>query len=1365
MNDVSSINQQICERCLRIDFGNAFQALEGGRMDSHGIILDDDARRLASGDETTCSLCNILSNATLSSPVSDSKVQKFELRAFSYLQNSIGVRHATPGAQDSLMFLVTLKNQVIFDEPLFADYGYDGNSYVVCTDGQPGLLKPQEIPELFDHGRARLWMDNCKEDHGPPCTKPISSAVIPGMRLINCNTLQIEPAHHGMKWITLSYVWSPHFASSSAQVDHRLPSELSASVEDAITLTKLLGYQYLWVDKYCIDQSNVSELSDQISKMDLIYNNAEATIVAAAGPDETYGLPGVNTTTRSKQDVVHVDGTAIFNMGPHPAVYVERESRWWKRGWTFQEGLLSRRRIIFTETQAFFECNTASWTEILGGIDHYMGQPETHAATEAAGGGVNELAETPAVDSSIARGLFDFFRLIQQYTTRSLTYDSDSLNAAAATTLQPPVILLSSNETAAVKRAATSLSNDFGRVLGKNSTVVYDTLNTSTTFPILVIGTLGYSPLLSGLKLQNSSIQGKWESYTHEVIKDPFPGIPSALSVVGSDKRGTVYGIYALSEQIGVSPWYFWADVPVTPLPSLHLSPAGKTYTHGPPSVKYRGIFINDEETCLTSWARSRFPLASSDRNRPFTSSFYALVFELILRLKGNYLWPAMKNSMFYVDDVANGALADEFGVVMGTSHHEPMARAYREQERNLDGRWDWSLNKENLTAFMKEGAERSKGWETVYTMGMRGEGDTESPTLTAPQLEEIIAVQQEILNATHGSLASGLPKVWALYKVSLTTKYGYENGFAEYKKQEVGKYYQQGLQVPDDVTLLWTDDNFGNLLRTPYPNETSRTGGAGVYHHVNYVGRPKIYEWINTIQLVKTWEQMHLAYEKGAREVWIVNVGDIKPLEIPMTHFLDMAYDMSLHLTPTSTTTWLEAWTSKTFSPDVASAVADILNRYGRLVNRRKYETLNMPPFVYSTLFYDEATTALAEWEALLDDTSRVYEDLEETWRDSFYQMILHPVEAGNTVNELYIKAEMGKLYKAQRRTVTNRLAAEVRTAFARDKEISAKYNGINGGKWKGIMCQVHIGYTLWYEPSSDVMPKLEDVSDADVPASGIMGVAGQGAVGDVDEREIVLSEVDPYLPPGQRRWIDVFCRANGTFEWRIEANVSWVGVDKDEGTLEAPGGMDEARVNIEVDWSSAPKGRSTAAFTVHRKDTEDVITINFRSSILQIPRRTWLDAGLSLAASYPSKQRITPPSKRITGSPPKLRYDFFTFAEYQDVKVRMYLGGSRNHDMTRPLRYAFAVDDREAVIVQPVGDAGLGEDPVGWADSVITGGWNVTTSVTGGSLKAGRHELGVWLLEPGAVIQKVVVDLGGVRANGLGPPESLILQDDRWI
>ncbi|KAK1988988.1 heterokaryon incompatibility protein-domain-containing protein [Colletotrichum cereale] len=460
MNVVLPTKGQICERCLCIDFVSACRALAAGKMEPRGILLDDDARRFVIAMyKTTCTLCNLLSNATpnLSSLTSESKAydgveQEFELRAFSYLQNSIGVWHATPGVQDSLMVLVTFKNRVIFDETFFNRHGYGGRPYVVCLcpDGRPGLLKPQEIPKLFDHGKARLWIDNCKEDHGPRCNEPVSSAAIPGMKLIDCNTLQIEPARHGMQWIALSYVWSPQLARFSDHVDHQLPSVLSASVKDAVALTNLLGYQYLWVDKYCIDQSDMSELGDQINKMHLIYSNAEATIVAAADPDETCGLPGVGSTERFKQDVAHVEGTAIINMGPHPAVYVEKESRWWKRGWTFQEGLISRRRITFTRTQAFFECNTASWTEALGGVEfvkdrqsldwtkwkngtfllsHYMGQPESQAATEATWHGGNELLETPAVDSRITRSLVDFFRLVQQYTTRNLTYDSDSLNA------------------------------------------------------------------------------------------------------------------------------------------------------------------------------------------------------------------------------------------------------------------------------------------------------------------------------------------------------------------------------------------------------------------------------------------------------------------------------------------------------------------------------------------------------------------------------------------------------------------------------------------------------------------------------------------------------------------------------------------------------------------------------------------------------------------------------------------------------------------------------------------------------------------------------------------------------------------------
>ncbi|KAF9877130.1 hypothetical protein CkaCkLH20_05396 [Colletotrichum karsti] len=948
-----------------------------------------------------------------------------------------------------------------------------------------------------------------------------------------------------------------------------------------------------------------------------------------------------------------------------------------------------------------------------------------------------------------------------------------TVDSFTITSQHPPIIILSSNEAKAVKLAAASLAKDITLVLGANTTLIYDTLPQNTTSPLIIVGTLSHSQLIPADVITTSSISGKWESYTHELVTPSDPGTSSAqaLAITGSDRRGTVFGIYALSEQIGVSPWSSWANVPVATSPTLTISPLPRI--QGPPSVKYRGIFINDEEQCLTSWAKTRFPLADSDPRRPFTSPFYARVFELILRLKANSIWPAMKYSMFYLDD-ANGELADDFGVVVGTSHHEPMARAYAEQTYQLDGRWDWSLNKDNITEFMRVGAERTKSWETLYTVGMRGEGDRESPTLTAPQLEEIISVQQDIIAFTrNGSSDVGAPQVWALYK-------------------EVGKYYQAGLTAPDDVTLLWTDDNFGNLLRIPYPNETSRAGGAGVYYHVNYVGEPKMYEWINTIQLVKTWEQMHLAWEAGAREVWIVNVGDIKPLEIPATHFLDMAYDMSLHKTPSSTTSWLRTWASKTFSADVAAPIAEVLNRYGRLVNRRKYETLNMPPFVYSTIYHDEATNALAEWSSLVAYTQAVYDGLPETSRAAFYEMILHPVTAGKTVNELYIKAELGKLYAAQRRTSTNKLAAEARAAFSRDAEITAEYNALNGGEWSGMMCQVHIGYTRWYEQGRDIMPTLSYVSDGDVAGLGIMGVAAQGEVGDPESTELSLLPMDPYMPPGERRWIDVFTRANGTFAYSVHANASWVSVSESTGVLSASNHSD-ARAVIEVDWKAAPTGHSIISLTIRKtdgNDTEVTALLPLRNpsvpegslkgrflesnGIVSMEAAHFTHAETKNGVSYveipyygKTLSGITPWPVTIPSlsqeTAPRLAYDFYTFSDHDNASVRVYLGGSRNFDGTRPLKYAFAVDDGEVVTVQPVGDSPLGSNPEGWADSVITAAMTDSDELARGYTLVNdtQHNAGLFLLKrldvtPGMRVLDVGCgpgDLTAHIANIVGP------------
>lgn len=327
-----------------------------------------------------------------------------------------------------------------------------------------------------------------------------------------------------------------------------------------------------------------------------------------------------------------------------------------------------------------------------------------------------------------------------------------------------PAIKVSGDDFVGVHRTAQDLADDFGRVIGTNGTV---SIVNGTTFrhcsarPVIIAGTIGHSSLVDELisngKLDVSEIEGEWESYTSQVVKDPAENVPWALVVAGSDRRGTIYGLYDISETMGVSPWYWWADVPIDTKTDIWVLEAGKI--QGTPSIKYRGFFINDEQPALGGWV--------NENTGGFVGDFYRLVFELCLRLKGNYIWPAMWGRMFYVEDPENGQIADDYGVIMGTSHHEPIARSEREQQLYNQGNWDWGENGDNITEFWEAGIERARDWDTMWTMGMRGSGDEASPTLTAEQLEQIIKVQQELLQqGLDIEDVYDIPTTWVLYKV-----------------------------------------------------------------------------------------------------------------------------------------------------------------------------------------------------------------------------------------------------------------------------------------------------------------------------------------------------------------------------------------------------------------------------------------------------------------------------------------------------------------------------------------------------------------------------------------------------------------------
>jgi hypothetical protein len=510
-----------------------------------------------------------------------------------------------------------------------------------------------------------------------------------------------------------------------------------------------------------------------------------------------------------------------------------------------------------------------------------------------------------------------------------------------------------------VQRALANLQSDIEAVTGTEPLLV---ANSETKNVKVIVGTWEKSKYIDQLVnkglINSTDLFGKREKFIIQTVQQPFEGIDEALVIAGSDKRGTIYGIYELSRQIGVSPWYYWADVPARKSKNIYIKRG--IYTAGEPAVEYRGIFINDEEPALGNWVRATFG--------GFNHLFYEKVFELILRLKGNFLWPAMWGKAFYDDDPQNAVLADEMGVVIGTSHHEPMARAHVEWSRYGEGDWNYQINAEVLKKFWREGFERAYGTECIITVGMRGDGDEPmSEEANIQLLEKIIADQRAIISEISGKDAAEIPQVWALYK-------------------EVQDYYDKGMRVPDDVTLLLCDDNWGNVRKLPLPDAPKRKGGYGMYYHFDYVGGPRNYKWLNTVQIERTWEQMHLSYEMGVDKLWIVNVGDIKPLEYPISFFLDLAWNPK-QFTPSGLYKHTLAWCESQFGKKYAFQIAELIALYTKYNARRKPELLSAD--TYSLIHYQEADRVVAEYRRLAEKAEEIYRDLPEEMHDAYDQLV----------------------------------------------------------------------------------------------------------------------------------------------------------------------------------------------------------------------------------------------------------------------------------------------------------------------------------------------------------------------------------------
>lgn len=959
-------------------------------------------------------------------------------------------------------------------------------------------------------------------------------------------------------------------------------------------------------------------------------------------------------------------------------------------------------------------------------------------------------AEPCGIDKSLLHLICFLFSAALSFALNDASYVSQTPSAGSFCLARPgasAVLYVDADADPGIRRAAADLQADIARVTGTVPAIVHDL--DEMRRQTVIIGEIGKSALIDRLvkegQLDAGPLAGKWESFLIEVVANPLAGVDQALIIAGSDKRGTIYGIYDLSEQIGVSPWYWWADVPVQTKESLYVHPG--RYVQGPPAVKYRGIFLNDEAPALTNWVLETY----GDYNH----AFYTKVFELILRLKGNFLWPAMWNNSFATDDALNPKLADEYGIVIGTSHHEPMMRAWKEWERagHRKGSWDYSKNAATLRDFWTEGVRRTKDYEKIVTLAMRGDGDepmSEGDNIAL--LEKIVTDQRQIIADIVNPDMTAVPQVWALYK-------------------EVQGYYEKGMRVPDDVILLWCDDNWGNLRRLPTESERRRRGGAGVYYHFDYVGGPRSYRWINTNPIPKIWEQMNLAHQYEANEIWIVNVGDLKPMEFPIEFFLTLAWNPS-QWPKEKLPEYTRLWAAREFGPLHAEAIADIIDSYTKYNGRRKPELLE--PTTYSLIHYREAERVTAAFKRISDQAEKLYQQMPPNARDAFFQLVLHPAKASALVNELYVTVGMNRLYAAQKRAAANDLADKAKALFEADASLTREYHQLGDGRWNHMMDQTHIGYTNWNNPPKNILPKVEML---DLPDAARMGIAleGSAATWPTSGETPQLPEFSVYTQ--QTHVIEIFNEGTRPFGFTAKADAPWILVSDAEGTIDK-----QTRLGIRIDWDKAPGGTQRGivrisgagvqvdvhVVSVHpqtpaRDKLEGFVESNGYVSIEAEHYTSKIDTDHAAWEKIPGYGRtlsamsifpVTASSVQPPQDAPCLEYKIYLFHP-GEVQVQAILAPSLNIMPGRGVRLAMSFDDHQPKMVEivPAGFAAENGNRA-WERAVSRNAWIVSSSHTIDGI--GYHTLKVWMVDPGIVIEKLIIDAGGLKPSYLGPPES---------
>lgn len=934
---------------------------------------------------------------------------------------------------------------------------------------------------------------------------------------------------------------------------------------------------------------------------------------------------------------------------------------------------------------------------------------------------------------------------------------------------------------AGVKKAVKLVKKDMELVFGSYPNV-YCKEENKKDFSVIIYGTVGKSEILEQLdkagKIDLKAIQGKWEVYLFSILENPLEGIEKAIVIAGSDKRGTIYGLFHLSELLGVSPLVNWNHVWPKQKTSVEFSSRDSLISKVP-SVKYRGFFINDEWPAFGTWAKTHFG--------GMNTKCYEKIFELLLRLKGNYLWPAMWDSNFNLDGpgLENARLADEYGIVMSTSHHEPCMRSGQEYSmvRGVDSvygdAWDFRKNPEGITRFWRDGLLRNREFENVITMGMRGENDT--PLLDGISLKEnvellrkIIKTQNDLIKETVNPNLDEVPRQIVLFTEVEEFFYGNEDVPGLLGEPEL-----------DGVTLMLSDNNAGATRTLPSEAMRNHRGGYGMYYHLDMHGGPHSFQWIGSAYLPKIWEQMTMAYEYGVREIWVVNVGDVATQEYGLSYFLDLAYDMETYGkagckgTVEYTKRWIDRQFMSIYSEKDREMLKQIFMEYTGLLAKRKHELMNES--VYHPVHFGEADEIFECSEWILNACNELKAKCPKEILPAFISLVYYPACGTANLMKMWILAGKNKLYAKQNRVEANRIADEIAECFRIDTALTEEYHQIGDGMFDGFGLSEHIGFTNWNEEDNKY-PTRRYIYPANHPRMILCRKTDEDYVIGSPWVDALLTRIDnPQIwndalrPDVKEIVFEIACASRVSITYQIECDCPWMTFSKMQGVTK------ETETIVLTIQREKLKGRVSGTFKVKNVGFgESTITIEAENLPEQVEHNVFLERNhyISMEAVHFAKKEdtkkggfeILEPYGR-TGSAikafpvttdflkeqekPWVEY-FFEASETGTYKIRFYMSATTPVVYERKQYIGFAVNEEALQIVNTIYHEEeqffLSEQ---WKQEAND---NIKLLECRVTCRKGKNRLRFFAVSPAIVLEKIVLYPEGIPLldSYLGPKES---------